>query len=62
MSREVVAGKWTREAKDIYNKYLKYHQGESFLFGKGGYSENKWVWVQVSKDTYTTGEVIKVSI
>ncbi len=48
--------------RDIYNKYLKYHQGEAFLFGKkGAYADNKYVWVAVAKDEYTPGEIISQS-
>lgn len=47
-----------KEARDIYNKYLVFSQGEAFNFGKQTFSDNKFVWVQVSKDKYTTGEVI----
>ena len=47
-----------KEAREIFNKYLQFTQGESFLFGKGTFTENKWVWVAVGKDKYTSGEVI----
>jgi len=45
------------DAKNVYSKYLKYHQGESFLFGKGTFSENKFLWVATDKDNYTSGEI-----
>jgi hypothetical protein len=47
-------------AKEIVNKYLKYTQGEAFLFGKGTFAENKFVWVSVGKDKYVSGEIQKV--
>lgn len=50
-----------KEAREIYSKYLTYTQGEAFLFGKGAFAENKYVWVAVSKDKYTTAEVISKS-
>jgi len=62
MSKEAAALNFPKEAKEIYNKYLKYNvSSESFLFGKGtgAFTENKWVWVPLSKDTYTSGEIIK---
>jgi len=46
------------DAKNTYNKYLKFHQGEGFLFGKGTFAENKFVWVSTEKDNYTSGEII----
>jgi myosin protein heavy chain len=49
------------DVREIYDKYLKYHQGEAFLFGKGTFSENKWLWVPVEKDKYTSGEIINES-
>ena len=57
MSREVA--NMDSQAKEIYNKYLKYKQEETFLFGQGTFTENKWVWVSVAKDKYTSGEIIK---
>jgi len=50
-----------KETKVIYDKYLKYQVGEAFLFGRGTFEANKWVWAPVSKDKYTPGEVIKES-
>jgi hypothetical protein len=47
------------DTKEIVAKYLKYHAGEAFLFGKGTFSENKWIWYAKAKDEYTTAEVIK---
>jgi len=44
--------------REIYNKYLVYPTGEAFAFGKTSFSDNKFVWIQTSKDKYTTGEVI----
>jgi len=51
----------TPDIKEIVNRYLKYTKGEAFLFGKGSYSDKKYIWVQKSKDTYVPGEVIKDS-
>lgn len=61
-------------AKEIYQKYLKYHQGEAFLFGKKGncislhknsfqkgFDDKKFVWVAVAKDEYTPAEIISES-
>lgn len=48
-------------AKEIYQKYLKYNAGETFLVGKGTFADNKYVWVQTSKDKYTVGEVASES-
>jgi len=45
------------EAKDIYNKFLKYHQDDVFLFGRGTFSDNKFIWVALDKDKYTTAEI-----
>jgi len=45
--------------KEVVAKYLKYHEGETFLIGKGTFSDNKYCWVAVAKDKYTTGEIIK---
>ena len=59
MSRELIQQSIPKEAKEIYNKYLKYATGETFLFGKGNFEQNKWVWVTVGKDKYTSGEVLK---
>lgn len=47
------------QAKEIYKKYLKFQQEEAFLFGKGTFTENKWVWVSTGKDKYTSGEITK---
>jgi myosin heavy subunit len=48
--------------REVYNRYLKYHQGEAFLFGKkGNYAENKFVWVATAKDEYSTAEVVSES-
>ena len=48
----------TPDIKEIVNRYLKYTKGEAFLFGKGAYSDKKYIWVQKSKDTYVPGEVL----
>lgn len=48
------------ETKNILNTYLKYHQEDSLFSGKNNFSENKWVWVVISKDKYTYGEIISV--
>ncbi len=45
-----VLANMSSEAKEIYNKYLKFHQGEAFLFGKGIFTENKFIWVALDKD------------
>jgi len=45
------------EGKSIYNKYLKFQTGETFLFGKGTFAENKFVWYATDKDSYTSGEI-----
>jgi len=61
MSKDAIQANFSKDAREIYNKYLKYNVSqESFLFGKGtsGFSD-KWVWVAKTKDTYTTGEIIK---
>jgi len=58
-AREAIQAGMPKEAREIYMKYLKYTAGEAFLFGKGGFSENKFVWVAQGKDKYTTGEIIK---
>lgn len=47
-------------AKEIADKYLRFHQGEAWLFGtKGKFSDNKFLWVAKGKDEYTSGEVLK---
>jgi len=46
------------DIKEIVNRYLKYSKGEAFLFGKGTYSDKKYIWVQKTKDTYVPGEVL----
>lgn len=58
MSRELTQQNLPKEAREIYNKYLKYQTNENFLFGGGKFTENKFVWVPISKDKYTSGEVI----
>ena len=47
----------TLTPREIYNRYLVYPTGEAFAFGKSSFSDNKFVWIQTSKDKYTTGEV-----
>lgn len=46
------------DAKNTYNKYLKYKQGDAFLFGKANFAENKFVWVATDKDNYSSAEII----
>jgi len=46
------------DAKTTYNKYLKYKTGDAFLFGKGNFAENKFVWVATDKDNYSSAEII----
>jgi hypothetical protein len=58
MSREAAMQNFPKEAREIYQKYLKFTQGEAFLFGKGAFTENKYVWAPIGKDNYTTGEII----
>jgi len=51
-----------QKIREVYNKFLKYHQGEAFLFGKkGNYAEQKYIWVTIGKDEYTHAEVISSS-
>lgn len=43
--------------KEIYNKYLVYKQDE-MLVGKSTFAENKYAWVMVAKDKYTSAEIV----
>ena len=58
MTSQMALANASQGAREIYNKYLKYHQGEAFLFKKGEESKKQYLWVAVAKDEYTTAEVI----
>lgn len=40
------------DIKEILERYLKYSKGEAFLFGKGTYSDKKYIWVQKVKQLF----------
>jgi myosin heavy subunit len=50
-----------KESREIYSKYLKYKINDAFMFGKGTFTDNQWVWVPLDRDRYSSAEIISTS-